>query len=361
LRQVVAAMSKASSNDSSREHSSSTSSSSSSSRRDKESSNVVRSLAASRTYFSDLKEKDYMYHKKQVHTVAWNCSGNKLGSGSQDETIRIWSLDRRGKCSSEVELKGHTDSVEQLAFHPSSENVLVTASADKTVKLWDTRSGKESGSVDTKGQNINVTWSPDGQHIAVGNKKDVVTIVDPTTFKVSASHQFTFEVNELRWSPSGEFICLTTGNGTVEIYSFPSFKKVTHLEAHTGKCYCLDFDPTHKYLATGGGDALVTIWDLQEMVCMRNLPRLDSLIRTLSFSHDGQYLASASEDLRIDISDVESGENVHTITTRAEVNSIAWNPKNLLLAYAGDEREGKFANSVNVFGYPQREKSSSSK
>ena len=36
--------------------------------------------------------------------------------------------------------------------------------------------------------------------------------------------------------------------------------------------------------------------------------RLDWPVRTLSFSHDGQLLASASEDLIIDIAEVETGQ-----------------------------------------------------
>lgn len=39
-------------------------------------------------------------------------------------------------------------------------------------------------------------------------------------------------------------------------------------------------------------------------------PRLDWPVRTLSFSHDGKMLASASEDHFIDIAEVETGECV---------------------------------------------------
>jgi WD40 repeat protein len=37
------------------------------------------------------------------------------------------------------ELKGHTDGVNQLCFNPTNNDELVSASSDKTVKLWDTR------------------------------------------------------------------------------------------------------------------------------------------------------------------------------------------------------------------------------
>lgn len=61
-------------------------------------------------------------------------------------------------------------------------------------------------------------------------------------------------------------------------------------------------------------------------------------MRTLSFSHDSQYLASGSEDLVIDIAHVETGEQAYAVDSKVAVNSVAWHPSRLILAYAGDEK-----------------------
>ena len=47
--------------------------------------------------------------------------------------------------------RGHTDSVDQLCWHPSNFDLLVTASGDKTVRLWDARSRKPVSTIATKG------------------------------------------------------------------------------------------------------------------------------------------------------------------------------------------------------------------
>jgi len=50
--------------------------------------------------------------------------------------------------------RGHTDSVDQLCWHPSNTDLLVTASGDKTVRLWDARSRKSVTTVPTKGTTL---------------------------------------------------------------------------------------------------------------------------------------------------------------------------------------------------------------
>ena len=88
-----------------------------------------------------------------------------------------------------------------------------------------------------------------------------------------------------------------------------------------------------RYFATGSADALVSVWDANELACIKTFSRLEwpvssnllsntlhrrsprisevfIQVRTISFSHDGALLASASEDMRIDIGHVETTQKV---------------------------------------------------
>ena len=116
----------------------------------------------------EYRNKEIRGHKNKVHTLAWNALGNRLASGSTDHTGRVW--DAEGGCKSFIELKGHTDSVDQLCWHPSHPELLATASADKTVRLWDARAETSIHKLATQGENINICWRPTGSHIAVGSK-----------------------------------------------------------------------------------------------------------------------------------------------------------------------------------------------
>uniref|UniRef100_A0A8B9PVM4 THO complex subunit 3 n=1 Tax=Apteryx owenii TaxID=8824 RepID=A0A8B9PVM4_APTOW len=140
--------------------------------------------------------------------------------------------------------------------------------------------------------------------------------------------------------------------------AYPELKPIQSINAHPSNCICIKFDPMGKYFATGSADALVSLWDVDELVCVRCFSRLDWPVRTLSFSHDGKMLASASEDHFIDIAEVETGdEKLWEVQCESPTFTVAWHPKRPLLAFACDDKDGKYdssreAGTVKLFGLP---------
>lgn len=307
-----------------------------------------------RSYFQTYSRvREYPAHTSKVHSVDWNCDGKKLASGSFDKTVSLFALDR-DRLSKEHTFKGHGDSVDQLCWHPSNPDLLATASLDKTVRLWDARVQKSVATIATKGENINICWSPDGQTIGVGNKEDLVTFIDVKSHKIRVDQQFKFEVNEISWNIENSHFFLTNGQGCIHILSWPELQLQHILTAHPANCICIEFDPTGKYFATGSVDALVSLWDVQELVCIRTFSRLEWPVRTISFSFDGCMLASASEDLLIDIANVNTGEKIAEVPCESPTFTVAWHPKRHLLAFACDDKDkynrDRDAGTVKLFG-----------
>ncbi|KAM8907765.1 THO complex subunit 3 [Spinachia spinachia] len=308
------------------------------------------------SFRNNNKSREFPAHTAKVHSVAWSCDGRRLASGSFDKTASVFVLEK-DRLVKENNYRGHSDSVDQLCWHPTNPDLFVTASGDKTIRIWDVRTTKCIATVNTKGENINICWSPDGQTIAVGNKDDVVTFIDAKTHRSRAEEQFKFEVNEISWNNDNDMFFLTNGNGCINVLSYPELKPIQSINAHPSNCICIKFDPTGKYFATGSADALVSLWNVEELVCVRCFSRLDWPVRTLSFSHDGKMLASASEDHFIDIAEVETGEKLWEVQCDSPTFTVAWHPKRPLLAYACDDKEGKYDNNreagtVKLFGLP---------
>ena len=79
-----------------------------------------------------------------------------------------------------------------------------------------------------------------------------------------------------------------------------------------------------------------------------------STVRSVNLSFDGKLLASCSEDQFAEIAYVESGEQVAKIPCRAVLNTMSWNPKRHLLAFAGDDLDNRNQESgkVTLMGVP---------
>ncbi|KAL6200568.1 hypothetical protein ACLB2K_021461 [Fragaria x ananassa] len=309
------------------------------------------------TPFKNLHSREYRVHQKEVRSVAWNFTGTKLASGSEDLTARVWHIEPHGNMSQRnfVDLKGHKESVEQLCWDPKHADLVATASVDKTVRLWDDRTGKCARLVKLSGPNINIAYKPDGEHIAVVNTNNELTILDVRGFKPIHKKKFNCEVNEIAWNITSDILFVTTGKddkgdekGIVQVLSYPSLQPLDNLTAHTAGCNCIAIDPCGRYVAVGSADSLVSLWDISEMLCVRTFTNIESAVRTVSFNQSGEYLASGSIDCFIDIANVQTGRTVHQIPCGPAVNSVDWNPTSNLLAYAGDDN---IKGIVRVFGF----------
>eukprot|EP01104_Vermistella_antarctica_P015042 TRINITY_DN4856_c0_g1_i1.p1 TRINITY_DN4856_c0_g1~~TRINITY_DN4856_c0_g1_i1.p1 ORF type:complete len:314 (-),score=36.16 TRINITY_DN4856_c0_g1_i1:103-1044(-) len=292
----------------------------------------LRTLADAKRHFGAVKDTPLIGHKKSVRSVAWNCTGRILGSGSVDYTARLWDVEAKRKV---VELRGHTSAIEQLSWSPTNANLLATASSDKSVRLWDVRNGSCLHTVTTPGGNINVSWHPSGSPLVVGNKADTLSFIDPSKGTILKNVNNNSEINEIRWNLAGNMFYLCKGQGAVMILSYPSLETFRTIRCHTTPNFCIGFAPTGRTFAVGGADALVSIFDNSDLTCVRTMSRHDGQIRSLSYSHDGQFLASGSEDPTLDIMHVESGERVCAVDTSGDIQSVAFHPSRYLLAYAG--------------------------
>ena len=146
-------------------------------------------------------------HTGGVMSVAWNHDGTKLASGGWDYAAsRIWSIGSAGtfecqsmltgqcseynpECTCEIgsespdcdgpyhyenpdcQVSGHRNAVSCLAFKPGDPDILVTASWDKTLKMWDVSSGKCFSTMNRHRASIeSVSWSLDGKWIASSSR-----------------------------------------------------------------------------------------------------------------------------------------------------------------------------------------------
>ncbi|HEV3436031.1 MAG TPA: serine/threonine-protein kinase, partial [Gemmata sp.] len=78
-------------------------------------------------------------HTDAVSSASFSADDSRIVTASADKTVKVWDA----KTGTELfTLKGHTDAVSSASFSADGSRI-VTASADKTVKVWDAKTGTE--------------------------------------------------------------------------------------------------------------------------------------------------------------------------------------------------------------------------
>ncbi len=314
--------------------------------------------------------------------LAWSPTGTLLASGSADTSVRTWTFDASGALRDSRVLRSHTGAVDALSWCPVDVHILATAASDRSLILWDTRTGKQASSVVIKGGALNMAWTADGAMLAVGDREDCLRFIDTRKAAVVASWQSPQELNEFAFTPSGLLVAgtglrgavLDEGNLTVlHVASaaaeaaaaseagaatasapVPAMRvnEVTRVRGHGAPITLVKPAPGWARLATGGGDGMVCFWDTAEMVCTGALDRADGQIRSLAWGPGGSHLAVSAGDSNDNVKTLDvvrpDGTLIRRIGGPISINHVAWHPTAAMIAYALDDVDAAAAAGMSA-------------
>ena len=282
-------------------------------------------------------------HSNVVWSVIFHPEGNLIASASADKTIKLWSRD--GKL--QKTLTDHTDRVSKISFS-SDGRYLASASHDRTVKIWNLEQLEVKPlSLKSHGDSVvTVNFSPDNKILASGSLDKTIKIWNNAgvllrTIKTKAV------IKCVSFSPNGKIIAAANTNGTVQLWDLNGklLKTLKHgYGNHNYPVYSVNFSPDGRRMVTASGDKTVKIWRF-----LKNIPILEKTITghkkqviSASFSPDSKTVASSGTDKTIKIWELD-GTLLKTFSSHGDtVTQVTFSPDGETLASASYDKTIKF-------------------
>ncbi|XP_033123201.1 notchless protein homolog 1-like [Anneissia japonica] len=152
----------------------------------------------------------------RYNTVKDGCS-ERLVSGSDDFTLFLWKPEDDKKPV--ARMTGHQQPINEVLFSPDTR-LIASASFDKSVKLWDGRTGKFIASL--RG------------HVG--------------------------RVYQIAWSADSRLLCSGSADSTLKVWDITTKKLSIDLPGHADEVYAVDWSPDGQRVASGGKDKILKLW-----------------------------------------------------------------------------------------------------
>jgi WD40 repeat protein len=291
-----------------------------------------------------------------------------------------------------IQWQSHATKVLSIAFRPDGRQLLTT-SADGTVRLWDSSTGREFESPYERhiGEVLTATYSPDGLLIASGGTDRTIRVwTAANRHDVAVLHGHTGSVSDLTFTPDGRHLASLSSAGglgysedcTARLWEVGRQAGAFVLRKHTNYVYPVAYSPDGRWIASGSWDNTVRLTNAVTRAESAVLPHAGSVralafgpdssllvtgcdldeslhiwgvatgqlqkkfkgpgrevIQAIAVSPDGALIAAANADGSAGLIDSETGKQVHSFRMAigiGEKKSLAYSPDGMLLAGTGE-------------------------
>lgn len=228
-----------------------------------------------------------------------------LATGLSNGKIKLWGVNCGGLL---LELLDHRGKVRSLSFPSNGSFQLISGGMDGTIKFWD----------------LNID----------GNMYKTLRFRDKNT-----------SVLDCKWSPNCTQIAAVGTNKSVQIWTVSDLLKYVKLVGHNHIVSHCEYSPDSALFATSSYDTTVILWDPytgDKLLIMGHMfppPRPiyagganDHYVTGLSFSRDGQHIATTADDGYVRTWDITDVSNPESIAELPKSLCCSYNPSGHIIA-----------------------------
>jgi eukaryotic-like serine/threonine-protein kinase len=301
--------------------------------------------AAAIDVFQDIRAADPLRavlsgHTGRVRSLDYSPDGKHIVTASEDKTARIWDAVIGIQ---QATLRGHQAPIYTAAYSSDGSRI-ATTSSDGTVRIWDAQSAAEIRAISVAG------FKPVGAHFSLDGERLVVASLDHTarTFDARTGVQLTVmsghdaPLQSAVYSPDSTQILTASKDKTARIWSADSGAPLRVLAGHAGLILRASYSPDGARVVTASSDKTARVWDVRSGATLLVLTGHLDRVYDANYSRDGARIVTASDDGTARIWDAQTGAQLAVLSGHAGfVRGADFAPDGSQIVTASDDKTAR--------------------
>ncbi|XP_038155470.1 jouberin [Cyprinodon tularosa] len=220
-------------------------------------------------------------HLKIVYDLCWSIDDKSLLSASSDGTVREWNVERLLESAQKV--LPHPSFVYCARYHPSAQNLAVTGSYDRLIRVWrldvEDVNGQMLQEFEAHSSFINtICFDSEGRRMFSADNSGIIivwkTSINPSKQHQHPCHNWSIEmkiderdlsgipINMLQLHPNGRCLLINAKDSVLRMMDLRilAIKKYTGATNYRERIYST-FTPCGNFIFSGSEDGMAYVWN----------------------------------------------------------------------------------------------------
>jgi WD40 repeat protein len=260
-------------------------------------------------------------HQEEVNSLAVTPDGRSVVSGSSDKTVKVWDL----KTGIEIlTFKGHKSSIRAVVATPDEKQVVSVASGD-FIRIWNLKDGKETHAFKDTGRDYNcLAITTNGDQVILGSSDGTIQVWDLSSRHLVQSLKGHSEsIKAVAVTPDGRRVISASSEGTLEVWNLSDRRRMFTFKGHDESVNALALISLYSrpistgffapiLLISASKDKTIKVWNLPNRTLINTLKGHEASVNSVAITQDRKFIVSGSSDQTLKVWDLSNGHCLHT-------------------------------------------------
>jgi len=281
----------------------------------------------------------YVLRHEGVTSAVFDPSGARVLTASTDKTARLWDVATGAQLTV---LRGHQDTVLNAVFDPSGKRVL-TASVDRTARLWDAATGAELTVLRGHQSWVrSAVFDPSRARVLTASEDGTARLWDAATGTELAVLRGRYVIRSAVFDPSGTRVLTDGEYRLARLWDAATGAELAVLRGHQSGVRSAVFDLSGGRVLTASDDKTARLWDAATGAELAVLRGHEDMVMNAVFDPHGARVLTASSDRTARLWDAASGAEVTVLRGHQSwVYSAVFDPSGGRVLTASEDRTAR--------------------